>query len=218
MAIGGGGGWKGAKPGVAKKPGGPVIGGHKPAAPKGWVAPKPGGAAPGGAPVIGGHKAGHKFIAPTPAHNITLVPKFFVIMHKRFGIDFQIKADLANNQVRYKQWVKGHYSYNGKVQKHNLGANQLDKNNYHEDVNTDGAKPQLYGDWANQQVGLSVYQAKPGGKYLFIGNDTPSDPLNAPIGTQVEISLTFKGQIIDKNPPHNVYDQRIWHVKGKAKI
>jgi hypothetical protein len=168
--------------------------------------------------VIGQHRAGagpsHAFVAPTPAEGAVINAQYIPFFGGSFGADFQVRAHIYNNNVRYRQYVRGSFTYNGVAQPHQLHGGNLDPMNFIEDGNANG----VYGVRGQNIPHLSVYQhavdANGIACDLFIGNDTPADPLTCLSGTAVGIDLAFLGKIVDVNPPHFCYIQRRWYVRG----
>ena len=168
---------------------------------------------------IGAHRstAGprHTFIYPTPDNGEVLEAVYISFFGGQFGTDFQVKAHIYSKTVRYKQYIKGQFTYDGVAQEHILNAGNLQPNWFLEDANGTS----IYGNRNCNIAGLSTYEPPDGhGKpYLFIGSDTPSDNLECESGTEVKIDLTFKGEIVDVGHPFVVYASRIWHVQGSCK-
>jgi len=167
--------------------------------------------------MIGRHRINalplHRFVHPTPAANSVINAQYHNFMGGMFGADFQVRAYIFANNVRYKQYVRGYYNYNGVNQPHQLNGGQLNAINYLED----GVGGNVYGVLGQNIQGLSMYQAgNINGQqcWIFNGQDTPSDNLQCPSGTLVVINLSFIGMICDDNLPNFVYTARNWHVRG----
>jgi hypothetical protein len=167
---------------------------------------------------FGQHRVGagpsHKFIPPTPADGSVIPAVYHAFFGGMFGADFQVRAHIYSPTVRYKQLIRGSFTYNLVPQVHALNAGNLDPVNFIEDGNANG----IYGVRGHNVPHLSVYQAafdvQGRACDLFIGDDTPSDNLVCPSGTSVKIDLTFMGKLIDVAHPHFCYIQRVWHVRG----
>jgi hypothetical protein len=96
-------------------------------------------------------------VDPTPKHGAVLVPMYFPYTPKpgvkeMFGIDFKIKAHIDDPRVRYRQYIKGRYLYNGVPQTHQLRDGVINQTKFQEDVNEEGS----YGDRNIHKFGLSV--------------------------------------------------------------
>jgi hypothetical protein len=93
--------------------------------------------------VIGGHhyypREGCFFVPPTPRHGALLVPLYRKVFGGQFSVDFKIEAIIYDPSVRYKQYLKGKYLYNGEVQKHELHDCLLSPTEFREDWNGNGS-------------------------------------------------------------------------------
>lgn len=155
----------------------------------------------------------NQFVAPTPAEGSIIPAQYFALMGGIFGADFQVRAWIFTPNVRYRQYVCGYYKYDGVPQAHALNGGNLHPMNFLEDGNANG----VYGVLGQNIPGLSTYtQGNQLGHpcRIFNGSDTPSDPLECPSGTTVEMNLSFRGVLCDANAPHFTYVTRHWYVRG----
>lgn len=167
--------------------------------------------------IMGRHRTApsHHFVdPPTPGDGEVIPAGYIPFFGGMFGADFQVQARIYSSTVRYKQYVKGSFTYNNVAQPHQLHGSNLHPTNYVEDGNTNG----VYGVRGQSIPGLSTYQhvvdlqGRPCD--LFSASDTPSDSLQCLAQTVIRIDLSFLGQIVDVGYPYFVYAERRWQVVG----
>ncbi|PHJ67595.1 hypothetical protein VF14_04875 [Nostoc linckia z18] len=150
--------------------------------------------------------------------NGNIVP---TVSGNRLSATFKMEATFTNPSGsddcaggEYRQYVKGVFKCNGKEVTHQLCTTYLSKENLQED----GCPPEkctAYGyrscDYKKQE-----YTPTRDKGCTFSADDTPSITSNP--GDEVEIDLSFVGQLIDTKKPDKILAQAIWTVKGTGKL
>jgi hypothetical protein len=166
-----------------------------------------------------------EFTSRTPAEGDVIEAERAEFGPDALTASFTVEATIDDSKIRYRQYVKGYYSYNGRDLEHFLGDELLDRNTYKEDKKARAFDVIVYGDRTTNIRWLSEYKLE-GETETFIAHDNPNVQINPEDFEKVSMKLEFIGVLchadktiepngdLEDNP--DVHKIRRWTVRGEC--